>query len=153
MLSLDVFKGQLNNKVLAEFKRINCTCSFNVAINKPLKDRIHYDAHEEQWIENKYSVGDRRVMLVSQVAQAWDDLHCYDSESIRQAFRDVGLALPTDGSRDDEIKIKVGNWTPTKGVSNKEDIIQTSNQLSIDTIMSNRTLKEVEDQAVGDEYV
>jgi hypothetical protein len=124
MLSLDVFKGQLNNKILAKFKRINCTCSFilggttgfiqvcDVAINKPLKDRIaelaeiHYDAHEEQWIENKYSVGDRRVMLVSWVAQAWDDLHCYDSESIRQAFRDVGLALPTDGSRDDEIKIK-----------------------------------------------
>ena len=47
----------------------------------------------------------------------------------------------------------MGNWTPTKGVSNKEGIIQTSNQLSIDTIMSNRTLKEVEDQAVGDEYV
>jgi hypothetical protein len=93
MLSLDVFKGQLNNKVLAEFKRINCTCSFipggttgfiqvcDVAINKPLKDRIaelaeiHYDTYEEQWIENKYSVSDRQVMLVSWVAQAWDDLH------------------------------------------------------------------------------
>jgi hypothetical protein len=55
MLSLDVFKGQLNNKVLAEFKRINCTCSFilggttgfiqvyDVAINKPLKDQIVTD--------------------------------------------------------------------------------------------------------------
>jgi hypothetical protein len=84
------------------------------------------------------------------------------------------LALPTDGSRDNEIKIKdllgiqVGNWqdwTPTKGVSNREGIIQTSDQLSIDTIMSNRTLEEVEDQtqhpdedhqvdeAVGDKYV
>jgi len=28
LLTLNVFKGQLNNKVLAEFKRINCTCSF-----------------------------------------------------------------------------------------------------------------------------
>jgi hypothetical protein len=61
-----MFKGQLNNKALAEFKRINCTYSFilsrttgfiqvcDVAINKPLKDRIaelakiHYDAYEEQ---------------------------------------------------------------------------------------------------------
>lgn len=46
MLLLDVFKGQLNNEVLAEFKQINCTCSFipsgttrfiqvcNVGINK-----------------------------------------------------------------------------------------------------------------------
>jgi hypothetical protein len=89
------------------------------------------------------------------VAQAWDDLHRYDSKSIRQTFRDVGLALPTDGSQDDKIKIKdlpgiqVGNWqdwAPTKGVvqlSNEEGIIQTS----IDTTMSNRTLQEVEDQA------
>ena len=28
MLTLNLFKGQLNNNVLAEFKRINCTCSF-----------------------------------------------------------------------------------------------------------------------------
>jgi hypothetical protein len=88
MLSLDVFKGQLNDKVLAKFKCINCTCSFipggttsfiqvcDVAINKLLKDRIteladiHYDTHEQQWIDNKYSVSDRRVMLVSWVAQA-----------------------------------------------------------------------------------
>jgi hypothetical protein len=86
MLLLDVFKGQLNDNVLAEFKRINCTCSFilggttsfiqvcNVAINKPLKDwiaklaKIHCDNHEEEWIENKYSVSDRRVMLVQWVA-------------------------------------------------------------------------------------
>ena len=83
MLSLNVFKGQLNNKVLAEFKRINCTCSFilgettgfiqvcDVAINKPLKDwiaelvKIHYSTYEEQWIKNKYSVSDRQIMLVS----------------------------------------------------------------------------------------
>jgi hypothetical protein len=95
-----------------------------VAINKPLKDRIselaeiHYDNHEEQWIENKYTVSDRRVMLTEWVGQTWDDLHRYDSKAIRQAFRDVGL-------EDDKIKIKdlpgieVGNWqdwTPTEGV-------------------------------------
>jgi hypothetical protein len=122
MLLLNVFKGQLNNnKVLAKFKHINCTCSFilgrttgfiQVCDVKPLKDRIaelaeiHYDAYKEQWIENKYSVSDRQVMLISWVAQAWDDLHQYNSESIRQAFRDVGLALPTNRSRDNEIKIK-----------------------------------------------
>jgi hypothetical protein len=50
MLTLDVFKGQLNDDVLAKFKQINYTCSFipsgttsfvqvyDVAINKPLKD-------------------------------------------------------------------------------------------------------------------
>jgi hypothetical protein len=55
-------------------------------------------------------------MLVSWVAQAWEDLHKYDSGLIRQTFTDLGLSLPVDGSRDHEIKIKdlpglqVGNW-------------------------------------------
>jgi hypothetical protein len=52
MLTLDVFKGQLNDDVLVKFKQMNCTCSFipsgtigfiqasDVAINKPLKDQI-----------------------------------------------------------------------------------------------------------------
>jgi hypothetical protein len=119
-----VFKGQLNNEVLAEFKKISCTCSFipngttgfiqvcDVAINKPLKDRIselaetHYGNHEEKWIKGKYTVGDRRVMLTEWVGQAWEDLHKYDSEVIRQAFRNVGLSLPVDGSEDHKIKIK-----------------------------------------------
>ena len=86
MLTLDVFKGQLNDEVLAAFKRINCTCSFilgsttrfiqvcDVSINKVLRKRIsdlanlHYNAHKQQWIENKYTVGQRRVMLVNWVA-------------------------------------------------------------------------------------
>ena len=50
LLSLDVFKGQLNDNVIGAFKNINCTCSFipggttgyiqvcDVAINKLLKD-------------------------------------------------------------------------------------------------------------------
>src|SRR5271165_2347118 len=88
LLSLDVFKGQLNDNVIGAFKNINCTCSFipggttgyiqvcDVAINKPLKDRIaeqaelHYDQHKQKWIEGKYSVGERRVMLTKWVSQA-----------------------------------------------------------------------------------
>src|SRR5271154_1065038 len=79
LLSLNVFKGQLNDKVIAAFKQINCTCSFipsstigyiqvcNIAINKPLKEQIveqaeiHYNQNEEKWIEGKYSVGERQV--------------------------------------------------------------------------------------------
>jgi hypothetical protein len=79
-------------------------------------------------------------------------LHKYDSELIKQAFRNVGLALPTDGSQDEQIKIKdllgiqVGDWqswTPAEGTIqplNKEVSI-------IDTVMSNRTLQDVEEQA------
>ena len=168
MLSLDVFKGQLNDDVLAEFKRINCTCSFipssttsfiqvcDVAINKPLKNRIaelaeiYYDNHKEEQIKNKYSVSDRRVMLVQQVAQAQEDLHKYNSETIRQAFRDVGLALPIDGSQDSELKIKdlpsiqVGDWQSWLPTASG---VQPS--LSwIDDVITNQTAQEVEDQAL-----
>jgi hypothetical protein len=91
-----------------------------------------------------------------------DDLHKYDSESIRQAFCNEGLSLLTNGSQDDKIKIKdipgieVGNWqdwAPIKGVeqpSNEEEVILASAKplvSQIDTVMSNRTLHEVEDQA------
>jgi hypothetical protein len=44
------------------------------------------------------------------------DMPIEDSHMIRQAFVQVGLGLPIDGSRDSEIKIKdfpgvqVGNW-------------------------------------------
>jgi hypothetical protein len=60
-------------------------------------------------------------------------MHAEDSDMIRQAFVQVGLGLPVDGSRDSEIKIKdfpgvkVGNWKDWQG----ED-------------MSNLTLEEVE---------
>lgn len=171
LLTLDVFKGQLNDIVLAEFKRINCTCSFipggttgfiqvcDVGINKVLKNRIqdladkHYDSHETQWIEGKYSVGQRRVMLVNWVAQAWEDLHKYDSKLIRQTFTDLGLTLPTDGSQDDKIKIKdlpglkVGdwqNWKPTDGCLQPSDTLVTP---WIDTVMTNKTIEKVDTQA------
>ena len=43
-------------------------------------------------------------------------MHAQDSDMICQAFKQVGLGLPIDGSQDHEIKIKdfpevqVGNW-------------------------------------------
>jgi len=86
-------------------------------------------------------------MLTKWVRQAWDDLHRYDSKVIRQAFRDVGLALLVDGSQDDKIKIKdlpsikVGNWqdwTLTEGVD------QPFNK----GVITNKSLYKVEAQAV-----
>src|SRR5277367_2186230 len=96
-------------------------------------------------------------MLVSWVAQAWDNLHKYNSNLIRQTFTDLGLSLPTDGSRDKEIKIKdlpnveVGdwkNWTPTQGCkqpfNNSTTRVEVPKTPWINTIMTNKTLKEVE---------
>jgi hypothetical protein len=100
----------------------------------------YIDEHEVEWVEGKYSVGQRRVLLTKWVGQAWDDMHTEDGDMIRQAFRQVGLGLPIDGSQDHEIKIKdfpevqVGNWKdwqPIKWHDNTE-------------LQSNLTAEEVE---------
>jgi hypothetical protein len=100
----------------------------------------YIDEHEVEWVEGKYSVGQRRVLLTKWVGQAWDDMHTEDGDMIRQAFRQVGLGLPIDGSQDHEIKIKdfpevqVGNWKdwqPIKGHDSTE-------------LQSNLTAEEVE---------
>ena len=124
LLSLDVFSGQKTKEVITSFKALKCTTSFipggttgfiqvcDTAINKSLKARIeeladqYIDKNEREWVEGKYSVSQRRVLLTKWVGQAWEDMHAKDSDMIRQAFVQVGLGLPIDGSRDHEIKIK-----------------------------------------------
>jgi len=67
-------------------------------------------------VEGKFTVGDRRVLLTKWVGQAWEEMHQEDGDMIRQAFEQVGLGLPVDGSQDHKIKIKdfpkvqVGDW-------------------------------------------
>ena len=65
-------------------------------VNRSLKERIkeladqYIDEHEREWVEGKYSVGQRRVLLTKWVGQAWEDIHAKDSDMIRQAFQQVG---------------------------------------------------------------
>jgi hypothetical protein len=81
LLTLDVFASQKTKDVLDCFKSIRCTTSFipggttgfiqvcDTTINKSLKARIevladqYIDEHEVEWVEGKYSVSDRRVLL------------------------------------------------------------------------------------------
>jgi hypothetical protein len=67
-------------------------------------------------------------------------MHAEDSDMIQQAFIQVGLGLPIDGSRDYEIKIKdfpdvqVGNWRDWQPREAREG----------EDIQSNLTPEEVE---------
>src|ERR1700722_6190252 len=134
-LSLDVFSGQKTKDVITSFKALKFTTSFipggttgfiqvcDTVINKSLKDRIeladqYIDEHEREW-----------------VGGAWEDIHTEDSDMIRQAFVQVGLGLPIDGSRDHEIKIKdfpdvqVGNWKdwqPKEAIKGEGEDIQSN---------------------------
>jgi hypothetical protein len=139
-------------RVDSSFKALKCnlTTSFipggttgfiqvcDTVINKSLKDRIkeladQIDEHEREWVEGKYPVSQRRVLLTKWVGQAWEDMHAQDSDMIRQAFVQVGLGLPIDGSRDHEINIKdfpdvqVGNWRDWQPrEARKEEDIQSN---------------------------
>jgi hypothetical protein len=136
-LSLDVFSGQKTEEVIHSFKAL---------VNRSLKARIeeladqYIDQNEREWVEGKYSVSQRRVLLTKWVGQAWEDMHAEDGDMIRQAFVQVGLGLPIDGSRDHEIKIKdfpnvqVGNWRDWQPREAREG----------EDIQSNLTPEEVE---------
>jgi hypothetical protein len=91
-------------------------------LNKPLKDLIkeeqdrHFDENIEEWEQEKFNVGQRRVLLTYWVARAWKRLHLEYKDTIINTFRNVGLSLNPNGFKDTEIKIKglldikVGNY-------------------------------------------
>jgi hypothetical protein len=80
--------------------------------NKKIKEliseleEIHYDKHEAEWRDGKYTVGDRRVLLAEWTLQAYNRLHSEFGHLIIKAFEQVGLSLNPDGSEDWKLKIR-----------------------------------------------
>jgi hypothetical protein len=88
LLALDAFRAHMIALVISAFQKQKTTISMilggytsfvqvlDVALNQPLKRLIkeeadeHYDANIKAWEENKYSVGDRRVLLIEWVSKA-----------------------------------------------------------------------------------
>jgi hypothetical protein len=70
--------------------------------------------------------------LTKWVGQALEDVHAEDSNMIRQAFKQVRLGLPVDGSQDGMIKIKdfpevlVGNWMDWQPTKEDGDELQSN---------------------------
>jgi hypothetical protein len=173
LIVLDVFEGQKTKAVLDAFKKLNAVTSFvpagctgyvqplDVTINKRLKERIaelseiHYDNHPEEYKANKYSVGDRRIMLTQWVGQAWEELHKEQSDLIQQTFRDVGLSLNPDGSEDADLKIKdlphlvIGNWN--LGAQNAWTNLSNEEIDGVDGVSNQLDMEENRSQADQDE--
>jgi hypothetical protein len=84
----------------------------DVTVNKIIKQYIEeaedqwVDEHLEEWDAGKFSVGDRRVLLTYWVAEAWKKLYQDHQDAIIKTFQNVGLSLPTDGSKDHLLKIR-----------------------------------------------
>ena len=116
------------------FRKFNITPSFipsgctsyvqvlNVTLNKPLKNRISeladlsYEKNLKKWKNEKYTVGDRRIMLTQWIDKAWRKFHKKNPDLIRSTFRKLKLSLTIDESKNAEFSIKdisdikVGDW-------------------------------------------
>ncbi|RPB05356.1 hypothetical protein L873DRAFT_1839909 [Choiromyces venosus 120613-1] len=92
----------------------------DTAVNKPFKQylREFTDAYtlQKQSIIQKWSTGNKRIMVTHVVSEAWALFQQEKKELITKAFQDVGVTLPVDGSQDKDIHIKgfnnitVGDW-------------------------------------------
>jgi hypothetical protein len=84
----------------------------DVSVNKIIKQYleeykdIYADKHFDEWKAGKYSVRDRHILLTQWVAQAWERLHLEHKDTIIKTFWNVGLALNSDGSEDNELSIR-----------------------------------------------
>ena len=84
----------------------------DISVNKIIKQYLkeykeaYYDEHIEEQNLGKVTVGDRRVLITHWVGIAWERLHVEHKETIIKTFRQVGLSLAPDGSKDSELKIR-----------------------------------------------
>ena len=117
----------------------------DVTVNKIMKLYIEeaedqwVDEHFEEWKAGKFNVGDRRVLLTKWVGEAWKKLHEFHKDAIIETFQNVGLSLPTDGSKDNLLKIRdlpdiiVGDWQQVlKGTTKNPTIIPNNASESIE---------------------
>lgn len=155
LLALDAFRAHMIALVISAFQKQKTTISMilggytsfvqvlDVALNQPLKRLIkeeadeHYDANIKAWEENKYSVGDRRVLLIEWVSKAWGKLHIQYKETIVRTFRQLGMSLNPNGCEDLELKIKaldgiqIGDWE-RHDISQEEENNQGAQQAAIE---------------------
>jgi hypothetical protein len=90
-------------------------------------------------------------------------MYTEDSDMIRQAFVQVGLGLPIDGSRDHEIKIKdfpdvqVGNWKdwqPKEAIKGEgEDIQSNLTPEEVEILASRMTVDDSDDIDGGETII
>jgi hypothetical protein len=138
----------LQQQLQDELKKLNVTVSIipggctgyvqvlDVTVNKIMKQYIEefedqwVDEHFDEWKANKFNVGQRRVLLTQWVGQAWEKLHKYHQNAIIKTFQNVGLSLPPDGSKDDQLHIQdlpnitVGDWQQApKGTTDNPTVI------------------------------
>ena len=87
----------------------------DVSVNRPfkdiLKDKIdkdfeHQQLHNKEIATSSSAIGEMRVMMTRCVAEAWE-IFCWDKTGVViRSFRCLGIALPIDGSCDEELSIK-----------------------------------------------
>ena len=124
LLCLNAFVAYLTLAVSSLLKRQGVTLSvipggctgyiqpLDVSLNKPLKDLIkeeqdnYFDKHIKEQQQEKFNIGQRKILLTHQVAKAQKRLYLEYKDTIINTFRSVGLSLNPNGSKDIKLKIK-----------------------------------------------
>jgi len=117
-----------SHKITPSFIPPGCTGlvqPLDISVNRPFKDILRDMTeqkilHQEQNGLDKWSVGDRRIATTWCVGRAWAEFTGRDlgKKIIQDSFRNVGLALPIDGSQDSQLRVKgfraqelvIGDW-------------------------------------------
>ncbi|RPA96173.1 DDE-domain-containing protein, partial [Choiromyces venosus 120613-1] len=113
------------NHIIPSLIPAGCTSlvqPLDVSINKPLKGMIReltdeaiLDCESVKHFE-KWSVGQRRILTTNCIGDTWYQFCIEKKGLVESVFRKVGLSLPADGSRDNELDIKgfqgieMGDW-------------------------------------------
>jgi len=137
LLLMDLAAFHITDSILATLRENNIVPSIipggctgllqplDTAVNKPFKEylRVETDTYQDERAPTedigKWTVSEKRIMTTHVVSRAWKAF-CQQKQSLTivKAFQDVGVTLPIDGSKDDELGIKgftaseidIGNW-------------------------------------------
>ncbi|KAF3924499.1 hypothetical protein ABW20_dc0105467 [Dactylellina cionopaga] len=75
----------------------------DVSINKPFKDYVaeashrHFEENIDQWETEKFTAGQRRVLMTTWVGEAWERM-CKSTDTIKRSFQKCGITVAIDGA-------------------------------------------------------
>jgi hypothetical protein len=100
-----------------------------ICITRPFLDRVaelartFHHGNEREYEAGQHNLRARRRLLCRWVEQAWEEIHEDPGRKalLRQTFRETGLALPPDGSKDHALRIR---GLPNLSIGNIDPIYQ-----------------------------
>ena len=123
LLVLDLHKAQKTDRIKQLLRQHHTTPIFvpadctsivqllDVSFNAPFKKKVestalqHMQDNLDRYLKGKITVGERRILLMKWVGEAWEEL-AKNKEMIVRSFKKCGISVATDGSEDFEVHLE-----------------------------------------------